>query len=252
MPGSYAEARNMVFPKPAGPARSCFHENINSHQSVPVGLHLFSLRPEWISSFHSDASAQRSCGTVPRSDVRFEISPGRLWASGDFRRIAVDQSLRAARTHDSRTDHREHSLVSRPDESGRYRTGGLRHDLLGRGVCERAFGVRRSFPGAGRNQNNARVPALARRFSSLTNEPRKEKNMSRTIKAIERHMIPRSTIPPVRSANRTDSSRGELGLQPRDAKLVAEWQRGLETVTGSAQRKLRLVFAPTQSPATSN
>ena len=124
----------MVFPKCALPARSCCYENINSHQSVPFGSDLFGLRPEWISSFHSDASAQRSRGTVPRSDVRFEISPGRLWASGDFGRVASDQSLRAARTHDSRTDHREHSLVSRPDESGRYRTGGLRHDLLGRGV----------------------------------------------------------------------------------------------------------------------
>ena len=72
--------------------------------------------------------------------------------------------------------------------------------------------------------------------------------MSGTIKAIERHMIPRSTIPPVRSQTR----RGKLGLHPRDAKLLAEWQRGLETVTGSAQRKLRLVFAPAQSPATSN
>ena len=71
--------------------------------------------------------------------------------------------------------------------------------------------------------------------------------MSRTIKAIERHMIPRPTIPPVRFANRTDSSRGELGFQPRNSKLVAEWQRGLETLTGSAQRKLRLVFAPSQS-----
>ena len=29
MLASYAEARNMVFHKPAGPARSCFHENIN-------------------------------------------------------------------------------------------------------------------------------------------------------------------------------------------------------------------------------
>ena len=132
----------MVFHKPAGPARSCFHENINSHQSVPFGSDLFGLRPEWISSFHSDASAQRSRGTVPRSDVRFEISPVRLWASGDFGRVASDQSLRAARTHDSRTDHREHSLVSRPDESGRYRTGGLRHDPLGRGV--RRVCVRRS------------------------------------------------------------------------------------------------------------
>ena len=73
--------------------------------------------------------------------------------------------------------------------------------------------------------------------------------MSRTIKAIERHMIPRSAIPPVRPGRRgdTDSSRGELGFQPRNPKLVAEWQRGLETLTGSAQRKLRLAFAPSQS-----
>src|SRR5438552_4605369 len=145
MPVSYAYARNMVFHKPAGPARSCFHENINSHQSVPFGSDLFGLRSEWISSFHTDASAERSRGTVPRSDVRFEISPGRLWASGDFRRVASDQSLRAARTHDSRTHHREHSLVSRPDESGRYRTGGLCHDSMGRRVRERAFGVRRNL-----------------------------------------------------------------------------------------------------------
>src|SRR5258707_6628992 len=135
MPVIYAEEKNMFFQNPAGPARSCFHENINSHQSVPVGLHLFSLRTEWISSFHSDASAQRSCGTVPRSDVRFEISPGRLRASGDFGRVASDRSLRAARTHDSGTDHREHFLVSRLDESGRYRTGGVFYDFLGGGVC---------------------------------------------------------------------------------------------------------------------
>jgi len=101
----------MVFPKIDMPDRSYRYENLNSHQSVPFGSDLFGLRPEWISSFHSDASAQRSRGTVPRSDVRFEISPGRLWASGDFRRVASDQSLRPARTHDSRTDHREHSLV---------------------------------------------------------------------------------------------------------------------------------------------
>jgi hypothetical protein len=63
--------------------------------------------------------------------------------------------------------------------------------------------------------------------------------MSRTIKAIERHMIPRSTIPPVR-----------LGLQPRDPKLVAEWQRGPETFFERALRKLRSVFAPARTPAT--
>src|SRR4029077_334483 len=145
MPVSYAEARNMVFPKIDIVAALLGHENINSHQSVPFGSDLLGLRPEWISSFHSDASAQRSRGTVPRSDVRFEISPVRLWTSGHFGRVASDQSLRAARTHDSRTDHREHSLVSRPDDSGRYRTGGLRHDPLGRRVRERQIGVRRNL-----------------------------------------------------------------------------------------------------------
>jgi len=76
--------------------------------------------------------------------------------------------------------------------------------------------------------------------------------MSRTIKAIERHM----TLP-VRSADWTDSSRGELGpqskvppnrlgLESRAAKLVAEWQhRGPETLSGYTSRKLRLAFAPT-------
>src|SRR6478736_2795940 len=145
MPVGYAEARNIVFLRIDIVAALFGHENHHSHQSVPFGSDLFGLRPEWISSFHSDASAQRSRGTVPRSDVRFEISPGRLWASGDFRRVASDESLRAARTHDSGTDHREHFLVSRPDESGRYRTGGLRHDLLGRGVRERQIGVRRDL-----------------------------------------------------------------------------------------------------------
>src|SRR5882724_2812484 len=116
MPVSYAEARNIVFPKIDMPDRPYRYENFNSHQSVPFGSDLFGLRPEWISSFHSDASAQRSRGTVPRSDVRFEISPGRLWASGDFRRVAADQSLRADRANDSRSHHREHFVVSRPDE----------------------------------------------------------------------------------------------------------------------------------------
>jgi hypothetical protein len=65
--------------------------------------------------------------------------------------------------------------------------------------------------------------------------------MSRTVTAIERDMTPRSTIPPVRSANRTDSSRGELGLQSSARRLVAEWQqRGPETLSGHALRKLRL------------
>ena len=164
----------MVFPKSPYAARHCCYENINSHQSVPFGSDLFGLRPEWISSFHSDASAQRSRGTVPRSDVRFEISPGRLWASGDFGRVASDQSLRAARTHDSRTDHREHSLVSRPDESGRYRTGGLRHDLLGRGV--RRASVRRSpefLRRASTSKQRKSAGTRTCRFASLTTKSTK-------------------------------------------------------------------------------
>ena len=50
--------------------------------------------------------------------------------------------------------------------------------------------------------------------------------MSRTIKAIERHMNPQSKVVPVQS---------------RAAELVAEWQqRGPETLSGHALRKLRL------------
>lgn len=58
--------------------------------------------------------------------------------------------------------------------------------------------------------------------------------MSRTIKAIERHMIPRAKSQTV---------------QPREMRLTGEWQRGLETMSGYAQRKLRLAFAPMQTPA---
>ena len=54
--------------------------------------------------------------------------------------------------------------------------------------------------------------------------------MSRTIKAVERHMIPQAIVSPVR-----------LGLRSRAAKLVAEWQqRGPEALSGHAFRKLRL------------
>lgn len=57
--------------------------------------------------------------------------------------------------------------------------------------------------------------------------------MSTTIKAIERHLIPQSTAVPV---------------QPRALKLIAEWQqRGPETASGHALRKLRLSFAPAHS-----
>jgi hypothetical protein len=79
--------------------------------------------------------------------------------------------------------------------------------------------------------------------------------MSRTTKAIERHMTlpvrlgPQSKVPPVRS----ETLRGELALQSRAAKLVAEWQqRGPETLSGHALRKLRLVLAPTQSVITAS
>ena len=79
--------------------------------------------------------------------------------------------------------------------------------------------------------------------------------MSRTIKAIERHMIlpvrlgPRSTIPPVRSKTR----RGGFGLQSRGSKLVAEWQqRGPETLSGHTLRKLQLAFAPAESVITAS
>jgi hypothetical protein len=73
----------------------------------------------------------------------------------------------------------------------------------------------------------------------------KKEHMSGTIKAIERHMIL-----PVRSGRRgdMDSLHGELGLQNRERKLVGEWQqRGPETFSGYALRKLRLAFASSQS-----
>jgi hypothetical protein len=67
---------------------------------------------------------------------------------------------------------------------------------MGRRVRERAFGVRWNLSDAGRNQNNARAPAPASRFASLTiestNSTMRKEHMSRTIKAIERHMIQRS------------------------------------------------------------
>jgi hypothetical protein len=57
--------------------------------------------------------------------------------------------------------------------------------------------------------------------------------MGRTIRTIERHMIPQSTAVPVQS---------------RALKLVTEWrQRGPETFSGHALPKLRLSFSPTHS-----
>jgi hypothetical protein len=162
MPVGYAEARNIVFLKPAGPGQSCFHENINSHQSVPFGSDLFGLRPEWISSFHSDASAQRSRGSIPRIDVRHEISAVRFRDPAHRRRVAPDQSLCADRASDSRSHHREHLVVSRSDGSGRLGARASCHNPLGRRVRECRIGVRRNLSGAGRDENRVGAPACRR------------------------------------------------------------------------------------------
>jgi hypothetical protein len=66
--------------------------------------------------------------------------------------------------------------------------------------------------------------------------------MSRTTKAIERHMIPRSR----RLRPKATARQAAQPMQYCERKLVAEWQRGAETVFGRAQRKLRLAFAPAQ------
>jgi hypothetical protein len=68
--------------------------------------------------------------------------------------------------------------------------------------------------------------------------------MSRTIKAIERHMIPRSS----RLCPEATARQAAQPMQNGQRKLVAEWQRGAE-ILGHAQRKLRLAFTPEQSPA---
>jgi hypothetical protein len=56
--------------------------------------------------------------------------------------------------------------------------------------------------------------------------------MSRTIKAIMRHMTPKPATPAAGTA-----------------KPVTVWQRGPETLSGLARRKLRLAFATSPSPA---
>jgi hypothetical protein len=56
--------------------------------------------------------------------------------------------------------------------------------------------------------------------------------MSRTINAIMRHMTPKPARPAVETVKR-----------------VAASQRGPQTESGVAQRKLRLAFAPSQSAA---
>ncbi len=71
--------------------------------------------------------------------------------------------------------------------------------------------------------------------------------MSRTIKAIERHMIPRSSR--LRSEpdwHEATARQANQPIQIGERKFVAEWQRGAE-ILGHAQRKLRLAFAPAQS-----
>jgi hypothetical protein len=63
-------------------------------------------------------------------------------------------------------------------------------------------------------------------------------DMIRTIKAIERHLKSRSKA---------------AAVERRAAKLVAEWQqRGPETLSGHAVRKLRLTLVPTQSVITAS
>lgn len=72
--------------------------------------------------------------------------------------------------------------------------------------------------------------------------------MSRTVKAIERHMtMPVRLGLPVRSAEER-TRRREVRLQNSERKLVAEWQRGAE-ILEHVQRKLHLAFARPQSPA---
>ena len=70
--------------------------------------------------------------------------------------------------------------------------------------------------------------------------------MSKTIKAIERHMIL-----PVRSKTRHEELGPRSKIQPirnRERNLVAECHRGVE-ILEHVQRKLRLAFAPPQSLA---
>ena len=62
--------------------------------------------------------------------------------------------------------------------------------------------------------------------------------MSRTIKATERQLQRRAKA---------------AAVERRGADLVAEWQqRGPETLSGHAVRKLRLTFAPPQSVVTAS
>jgi len=68
--------------------------------------------------------------------------------------------------------------------------------------------------------------------------------MSRTIKAIERHMIPRSS----RLHSETTAHQVAQPIANGERRLVAEWQRGAE-ILRREQQKLRLAFAPAHSTA---
>ena len=134
----------MVFPKIDIVAALFGHENINSHQSVPFGSDLFGLRPEWISSLHSDASARRSRGSVHGSDVRHEIFAGRVCNSADRGRVASRQTIRPARVDAARPSDREYFIVSQSHGSERPRARTVCRHLVGNRVCKRSFGVRRN------------------------------------------------------------------------------------------------------------
>ena len=80
--------------------------------------------------------------------------------------------------------------------------------------------------------------ALKRETDSINQISQEEKKMSRTIEAIERHMIPRS------SRLRPEATAGQAvqPMQNGKRKLVAEWQRGVE-ILGHAQQNHLIVDA---------
>jgi hypothetical protein len=73
--------------------------------------------------------------------------------------------------------------------------------------------------------------------------------MSRTIKAIERHMIPKpSRLQSESDSHKTKARRATPPMGNGERKLSVEWQRGTE-ILRHGQRKLRLALTPAQSPA---
>ena len=94
---------------------------------------------------------------------------------------------------------------------------------------------------------NIVFPKWAVRSRSFFTE-RKE-HMSRTIKAIERHMIPKpSRLQSEPDSNRATARQATQSMRNGERNLSMEWQRGAE-ILGHGQRKLTLAFAPAQSPA---